>query len=298
MLVSTREYKASLKALEIEEYFDLWIYRPLGYIVAKLVQSISVTPNQLTVLAMFCGIASGYVFSLGTQQAFILGALLYFMFNILDCSDGQLARIKGTSSVAGKILDGAADYIAGIAIYIGIGIGYVEYVSNPVGWWILLALAAISNIVHSIVIDSERYRFTHHAWGRPHQLTNDYEYYKEELNRLRKIPGTCFERFVLQTYLVYLNISRFDHKSPKNQYFIYDPGIYYRKFRKMMKAWTFLGPTTHITIIIVCCLFMRPDIAAWIIVVPMNIYWLLLVWIQNKKLKTLHFITNPNPTKN
>ena len=26
MLVSTREYKASLKALEIEEYFDLWIY--------------------------------------------------------------------------------------------------------------------------------------------------------------------------------------------------------------------------------------------------------------------------------
>ncbi|HQN98867.1 MAG TPA: hypothetical protein PKU86_05400, partial [Bacteroidales bacterium] len=98
--------------------------------------------------------------------------------------------------------------------------------------------------------------------------------------------------------IAYLNVSRFFHKPPKNPNFIYDPGIYYRKFRRLMKAWTFLGPTTHITIIIVSCIFMRPDIAAWIILVPMNIYWLLLVLIQNKKLKSLHLISNPNPTIN
>jgi phosphatidylglycerophosphate synthase len=298
MLVNSREYKASLKALEIEEYFDLWIFRPLGFIVAKAVQPIGITPNQLTVLAMICGICSGYVFSIGTLQAFLWGAFFYFLFNVLDCSDGQLARIKRSSSVAGKILDGAADYVAGIAIYTGIGIGYVNYFPNPAVWWVLLVLAALFNTIHSIVIDSERFRFTHHAWGRPHQLSNDLEYYKLELHRLRNIPGTWFERFVLNTYLVYLNISRFFHKPPKNPNFIYDPGIYYRKFRKLMKAWTFLGPTTHITIIIVSCIFMRPDIAAWIILVPMNIYWLLLVLIQNKKLKSLHLISNPNPTIN
>ena len=280
------------------EYFDLWIFRPLGFAVAKLVQPIGITPNQLTVMAMICGICGGYAFSIGTHQAFLLGALLYFLFNVLDCSDGQLARIRRSSSVAGKILDGAADYVAGIAIYTGIGIGYANYVSNPVVWWILLVLAALSNIIHSIAIDSERYRFTHHAWGRPHKLTNDMELYREELLRLKNIPGTWFERFVLKTYLVYLNIARFFHKPPKNQYFIYDPGIYYRKFRKLMKAWTFLGPTTHIIIIVVCCLFMRPDIAACIIVVPMNIYWLALVLIQNNKLKSLHLISNPNPTIN
>ena len=128
------DYKKSLKMKEVEEIFDLLLYRPLAFILVKSIIRTNITPNQLTIMAIVMGIISGCFYSQGTQICFIVGGLFYLLFNVFDCSDGQLARLKKNGTHTGRIIDGIADYIAAIAVFIGVGIGFASKSENHVFW--------------------------------------------------------------------------------------------------------------------------------------------------------------------
>jgi len=256
------EYKSSLKALEIEEFFDLVFYRPLGFLVVKAVAGTKITPNQLTYTALFFGIIAGISFSFGTKEAFLLGALSYLLFDVFDCSDGQLARLKKNGTLTGRIIDGVADYLAGIAVYIGIGIGYVAGTENFILWLALLIIAAGSHIIHSMITDYYRQRFIRYGFGEKNLSENRDTPYKEELLRLRQQGGSVFNRAILAIYLAYssrqskMTRSNLDSEEELS----ISPSVYYQKNVVIMRLWTFLGPTTQITFLVVSALFYRPDI--------------------------------------
>ena len=117
------DYKKSLKMPEAEEIFDLLFYRPIAYGFVKLFYRLPITPNQVTFLSMVCGLIAAHEFSLGTSIALMWAAFWYALANILDCADGQLARLQRSGTVFGRLVDGIADYITSIAIFGGIGIG-------------------------------------------------------------------------------------------------------------------------------------------------------------------------------
>lgn len=287
-----KEFKSSLKTIETEEYLDLLIYRPLGFILVKAVKHTDITPNQLTLAALVAGLGSGFAFAWGTPAAFMLGSVLYFTFNVLDCSDGQLARLKHNGTPAGRIIDGIADYIAGFAVFIGLGIGFMHSFGNPYLWWLLLTAAVISNIAHSIVTDNERLKYLKHAYGRQDALHEELEEYRQELQRLKSQPSSpWFDRFVLQSYLYYMELAGWIDKIPKENQPTGLTENYAKVLRRFIRPWTFLGPTTHITLVVVTTWFRRPDIAAWIILIPMNLYWLLLYLLQQYKLKQYSLTT-------
>jgi phosphatidylglycerophosphate synthase len=136
------EYLRSLKGVEVEEYLDLWIFRPIAFLLVKLLQRSPVTPNQLSLLGLGAGVAAGLLFARGDADASRYAALAYFVCNVLDCADGQLARLTGTKSFAGYILDGVIDHLSGIAVFLGIGCGLM--VEHPSRWiWLMLTLAAL-----------------------------------------------------------------------------------------------------------------------------------------------------------
>src|SRR5664280_3556934 len=94
-----REYKNSLKMAEAEEVIDLVLYRPLAFLVVISVYNTKIKPNHLTLTAMVMGILGGCLYSIGSHLTCIAGAIFYLLFNIFDCSDGQLARIKKNLSL-------------------------------------------------------------------------------------------------------------------------------------------------------------------------------------------------------
>ena len=149
------EYKKSLKMIEVEEFFDLFFYRPLAFILVKTVYRTNITPNQLTLIAILFGLIAGFVYSMGTDY-FVCGAICFALYNIIDCSDGQLARIKKNGTHAGRIVDGLADYISTAAVFIGIGIGGMEVPrgnTSPVGGCCLcLLLQAMSFSLRWLII--------------------------------------------------------------------------------------------------------------------------------------------------
>ena len=153
------EYKKSLKMVEVEEVIDLILYRPLAFLLVISVYNTKIKPDHLTLTAMLMGIIGGYFYSIGSHQSAIIGAICYLLFNIFDCSDGQLARLKKNGSSVGRLLDGIADYIAAIAVYAGIVIGYSNSPEQSSHMTILIALAGISIIVQESLVDYFRMRF-------------------------------------------------------------------------------------------------------------------------------------------
>jgi hypothetical protein len=113
-----KEYEASLKSMETENLIDRIFYRPLGFGIARMLCSTRVTPNIVTVISIFIGASAGYLFHFRDIKHNVYGILLLIFANILDCTDGQLARLSGNKSTIGRILDGLAGNIWFTFIYV------------------------------------------------------------------------------------------------------------------------------------------------------------------------------------
>ncbi|MBR1883168.1 MAG: CDP-alcohol phosphatidyltransferase family protein [Muribaculaceae bacterium] len=117
------EYRASLKSMDTEEHIDLYFYRPLGFLWAKLFARLGVTPNVVTIASIFLGVAGGVLLYFGAQPWLWLnyvGIFLIIWANTYDSADGQLARLTKQYSRIGRILDGLSGDLWFIAIYFAI----------------------------------------------------------------------------------------------------------------------------------------------------------------------------------
>lgn len=92
-------------------------------LVVPVANYTNITPNQISIVSFILGVIAAYNFYLGTGLALITGAILYHISFILDCMDGKIARLKGTGSMFGVLLDIMLDHIrvviCGVALTIG-----------------------------------------------------------------------------------------------------------------------------------------------------------------------------------
>lgn len=71
----------------------------------------NITPNQLSITSFIIGLSACVLFYLGSYPTLVAGALLYHLSFIIDCMDGKIARLKGTGSSFGMLLDISLDHI-------------------------------------------------------------------------------------------------------------------------------------------------------------------------------------------
>ena len=112
-----RDVPASYKSIETEEPFDKVFTKPLGYLFTRFFIHIKWTPNMVTVLSMFIGVAGGILFYPKSFGWNLLGVLLVIWANILDSTDGQMARLTGMKTALGRLLDGTSSTLWYIAMY-------------------------------------------------------------------------------------------------------------------------------------------------------------------------------------
>lgn len=151
------DYWKSLKPLAVEEPIDVWVHRPLAYVLAKLLLPTRVSPNAVTFVSIVFGIASCAamlsVFPWHLQAA----GICVFLSAIFDCADGQLARMRGTSSAFGRMLDGVADAVVSVAAVGGstyvIWSHYNQSVASGAVAISLCALTAWTGSLHTSMYD-------------------------------------------------------------------------------------------------------------------------------------------------
>ncbi|MBB4933939.1 phosphatidylglycerophosphate synthase [Lipingzhangella halophila] len=124
-----------------EEHWAGRLYmRALSPYVSTAFIHIGVPPNPITYLMMACGVLAGATLAFGGLWTALLAAVLVQLYLLLDCSDGEVARYTGRTSVAGIYLDRIGHYLAEIALLIGLGIraqGGFE-----AGGWVIAGMAA------------------------------------------------------------------------------------------------------------------------------------------------------------
>ena len=119
------KYKATLTSTETEDWLDLHVIRPFCYYCAVFFAKFDIHPNTVTIWSMIVGAASAIFFGCGS---FYYGGTMGLVYNViaivllmiadvLDCTDGQLARLTGKKSRIGRILDGVAGFAWFIPIY-------------------------------------------------------------------------------------------------------------------------------------------------------------------------------------
>lgn len=134
MLNSTLEfeYERSLKhdvSMNADRFIRVnrYLNRPLAALLVKSVFNTNITPNQLTVLSFFLGVAGAAFFALGEYRYFVWGGILVQASSIVDCADGMLARARGTCSEFGAYLDIFLDRVNEFCIIVGYSVGLYMY---------------------------------------------------------------------------------------------------------------------------------------------------------------------------
>lgn len=112
--------ESTLKSADTEEPIDIYFYRPIGYRWALFFQKIGVSPNTVTILSIFLGVAAGVCFYYSNIWITLLGIFLLVWANAYDSADGQLARMTKQFSPVGRALDGFAGDLWFASIYIAI----------------------------------------------------------------------------------------------------------------------------------------------------------------------------------
>jgi phosphatidylglycerophosphate synthase len=102
---------------------DRHFNRPLGRRLSKILIRTPITPNQITITSALIGLLGAWFFSWGTYAGSLLGALLFQFSALLDCVDGEVARIVFKESPVGRRLDIWLDQAVHIALFAAIPAG-------------------------------------------------------------------------------------------------------------------------------------------------------------------------------
>ncbi len=98
-------YRSSKKRRDIN-WFTEWVARPPAAVVVYALRGTPITPNQVTFGSAVIAAAACAMFALAPGHGWLCAAAAVFELSfVLDCADGQLARLRGTASPLGHLLD-------------------------------------------------------------------------------------------------------------------------------------------------------------------------------------------------
>lgn len=136
-----RKLYSSLKS-EFEGFVDRYFNRKLSHWFTRGFLAAGLSPNAITTISTIIGLAAAGVFGIGSYAAGIAGALLFQFAAVIDCCDGEVARLTFTESPFGAWLDIVMDNVVHMAIFGGIAAGAYLQEADEARSWIPLALGA------------------------------------------------------------------------------------------------------------------------------------------------------------
>ena len=102
---------------------DRYVNRKLSMLFSRLFLRLRCSPNVITALSLMVGLLGAACFAMGSYWQGIVGAVLFQFAVILDCCDGEVARLTFAESRFGQTLDIVADNVVHMAIFAGIAWG-------------------------------------------------------------------------------------------------------------------------------------------------------------------------------
>lgn len=133
------------KGAAIEERTDTVFFRPIGLRIARACLPTAISPDHVTLMALVVGLVAGHLMFYDSVALNALGVLLFVTSDIFDSADGQLARMRGTSTRFGKILDGLSDGVRFLNLYLHL---MARMIVAGSAWWLIVPLGVAAGVAH------------------------------------------------------------------------------------------------------------------------------------------------------
>lgn len=285
------DIQASRKSSETDDPFDVFVYDPLAIRLTTLFIRMKWSPNAVTLLSLVFGVAGAALLYPQKVGLNLLGVALIIFAAVLDCSDGQVARLCHSGTPFGRVLDGAVDMANYLAIYLALGFrlmgesfSVTPTVTLHVSWyiWIVIVLALIC---HSSQARKADYYRGLHLYFLKGTNDNYFARSKDLRQELASLPeGTSpFRKLYLKIYLLYTAVQE---KGAKQTQHLLDKidengGVipeelaerYIRESRKVIQITNTLGFNLRTYILFLLLLFGK------------EIFWFLFVCVVLEGLK-------------
>lgn len=128
-----------------------FLARPVSNRISRLLLPTGVSPNAVTLFGLAVGLACGAVAALGGYGPVLAATLLFYLGMILDCVDGDLARIQLATSRRGQWLDSLTDDLSVVFLTLGMGVGLWRSAAAPIYLWAGLGGAGLVVVGQAVI---------------------------------------------------------------------------------------------------------------------------------------------------
>lgn len=260
------QIESTYKSVDVEETIDIWFYRPVGYFIARGCQRFGITPNAVTIVSIFIGVAGGHLLYYQDFMTNLWGIILWIIADTLDSVDGQLARMTNHKSKLGRILDGLGGNLMFTSMYLHL-FARMAATFPEIGWPWWLALVLCGGISHSLQSSlADYYRNAYLKFVVDHRkseldsaddVRRDYE--------ATKFLAHPIKKFLLRVYLNYTvqqeSLSKNFQKLRKRATEVYGqdfPSWFADEYRRLnlplMKYYAILMTNTRMIVMTACVL--------------------------------------------
>ncbi len=136
------------------------VYRPVSRPLTRLLVRTPITPNQVSILVGIIGLIGCWLTARPGQAMLIAGAALVLAAGFLDGCDGEIARLRLTSSKFGAWIDTVVDELTTTVYFLAIG--YHTYLASPADWVVpsmivgtVCYVATVYGIYHFLIVVSK-----------------------------------------------------------------------------------------------------------------------------------------------
>ena len=142
-------YRRTQKPRDI--LWNRFVARPLAAVLLVPLARTRVTPNQVTLATLLVFVAGAAMLAVCPARGALIGAVAILELSyVLDCVDGQLARMKGTSSPVGAHLDFLMDEIKAFVLVAAVAIRLWRGARADGARWLLEGLLGLMAVATAI----------------------------------------------------------------------------------------------------------------------------------------------------
>jgi hypothetical protein len=164
-------YRRTQKPKDI--FWNRYVARPAAAVLLVPLQSSRITPNQVTFASLIVFAAAAAMLITMPGKAGLLWAVLVIECSyVLDCVDGQLARLRGTSTPIGAHLDFLMDELKAFLLVAASGVRLWR--EHGVPFWLLEGLGGTVLVASAISLTTFVRRPEYTGDGRRPTSAGDY----------------------------------------------------------------------------------------------------------------------------
>ncbi len=294
--------EATYKARDVEGILDLYFYRKIGFWLAQSFARLKITPASVSLLGGLCGVMAGHLYFYRNLGPNIVGMALHVFANALDNADGQLARLTGSESREGRIIDSLADHLVFVSIYVHLALRCLIEGASPAICF-LAVVAGISHALQGAAADYYRASYLYFVKGKSFMdldssmaLRSDYQKLSWRNRPWHKFLLALYLNFTRQQEMLSPHLKRlreisnrsFAHEIPE-----WFRARYQRSAGPMFKLWGLLMTNTRMLLLFILLFIGQPIWYFWIEVTVFNVLLAYLIYRQENMSQSLLELATP-----